>query len=120
MRDLLIKFAKKGKKEDFFHSSEYGKAQSGEKIGAVSIESFNARMRADKNRKIIQRYYSSRVAEQRFFGGSRAQQYIAPVKNKDLGVKKIEDNTAQKDKRLRDNSRKLSPISFKNRFSRKK
>ena len=49
-----------------FHSSAYGRAQSGDTMGAASTESFSARQKVERNRKTIRNYRDSLVAEQRF------------------------------------------------------
>lgn len=62
-------------RKNVFHSSAYAKAQSGEVIGAASIESFDERQKIEQNRKIIRGYNDSRVATQRYAGAPRAKQY---------------------------------------------
>lgn len=62
----IVKRLIRDKKAEFFHSSAYGRAQSGGTIGAASTESFAKRREIDKNRQNIRKYDDSLVAEQRF------------------------------------------------------
>lgn len=62
-------FAKRLMKDDraeIFHSSAYGRAQSGGAMGAASTESFEERKKIDESRKTIRKYDDSMVAEQRY------------------------------------------------------
>jgi len=90
MNNPFIKYLIKEEKKDVVHSSAYGKVQSGEAIGAASTQSFDERMKIEKNRQVIRGYNDSRVAEQRFNSGVRAKQYVPPEKKESLGVKPLE------------------------------
>lgn len=69
----------KEKKEDIFHSSTYGKAQSGRVMGSTSSESFADRMRIDKNRKMVSGYNRSNLVRSSIGNGPRAKQYVPPA-----------------------------------------
>ena len=112
MKNPFIKYVVKEKKEDIFHSSAYGKAQNGGIIGVASAQSFSERMKIEKNRRIVQAYNDSRVAEQRFNGGVRAKQYVAPEKKESFGAKPI-DNGKQAGQ-----GRTTAPTPYKNRFGK--
>ena len=68
----------KEKKEDIFHSSEYGKAQSAEAMGAASTESFGERMKMEQNRRIVQGYNDSRVVNGAYANGPKVKKYVPP------------------------------------------
>lgn len=59
MKNPFLEYIMKDKKEDIFHSSAYGKAQSGNMIGATSSEPFSVRLNTEKNRQIIKNYANS-------------------------------------------------------------
>lgn len=80
MKNPFLKYVMKEKKEDIFHSSAYGKAQNGGTMGAASVESFEERMKVDKNRQIVRGYNDSRVANGMYANGPRAKQYVPPEK----------------------------------------
>lgn len=80
MDNPFIKYVMKEKKEDIFHSSEYGKAQSAETIGTTSSETFSERMKTEKNRQIVRGYNDSRVATSMYANGPRAKKYTPPEK----------------------------------------
>ena len=80
MNNPFIKYIVKDKKEDIFHSSEYGRAQSAEVIGTTSTESFDERMKIEKNRHIVRGYNDSRVATGAYINGPRAKKYTPPEK----------------------------------------
>lgn len=119
MGNLISKYFIKEQKKDIFHSSEYGKAQSGEMMGAMSIKSFNERMKVEQNRQVIKGYNDSRVAEQRFNGGVRAKKYIPPEKKESLGVKKIESGRRPNmSSELPKTNSGFNPPAYKNRFGK--
>ena len=119
MKDLLPKYFMKEKKEDIFHSSEYGKAQSGEAMGVMSTKSFDERMKVEQNRQVIRSYNDSRVAEQRFGGGVRAKKYVPPEKKENSSVKKIEDRRGSgvSPGQFKTNN-EFNPPVYKNRFGK--
>jgi hypothetical protein len=80
MKNPFIKYVAKERKEDIFHSSEYGKAQSAGVIGTASTESFNERMKVEKNRQIVRGYNDSRVVTGAYTNGPRAKKYTPPEK----------------------------------------
>ncbi|MBR0467841.1 hypothetical protein IJJ53_02970 [Candidatus Saccharibacteria bacterium] len=80
MKNPFIKYVAKEKKEDIFHSSEYGKAQSAGVVGTASTESFNERMKVEKNRQIVRGYNDSRVVTGAYTNGPRAKKYTPPEK----------------------------------------
>lgn len=82
MKNPFLKYMMKEKKENIFHSSAYGKAQNAEAIGTTSVESFEARMRMEKNRQIVHGYNDSRIANSMYSNGPRAKKYV-PVEKKD-------------------------------------
>lgn len=84
MKNPFIKYLMKEKKEDIFHSSGYGKAQSAEVIGTASTQSFADRMKIDKNRQIVRGYNDSRIANGMYANGPRAKQYVPPEKKEQL------------------------------------
>lgn len=80
MKNPFMKYVMKEKKENIFHSSEYGKAQSADKIGAASSETFSERMKTEKNRQIVRGYNDSRVVTGAYANGPRAKKYTPPEK----------------------------------------
>ena len=89
MKNSFIKYVRKERKEDIFHSSEYGKAQSAEVIGTASSETFSDRMRMERNRQIVRGYNDSRVATGAYANGPRAKKYIPPEKKDGVLNKKL-------------------------------
>lgn len=85
MKNPFLKYVMKEKKENIFHSSAYGKAQNAEAIGAASVESFEERMKVDKNRQIVKGYNDSRIVNGMYANGPRAKQYVPPEK-KDMSA----------------------------------
>lgn len=77
MKNPFMKYIAKEKKENIFHSSAYGKAQSAGALGATSTESFEERMKVEKNRQIIQRYNDSRIVSGAYSNGPRAKKYVS-------------------------------------------
>ncbi|MBR3122265.1 hypothetical protein IKF28_02355 [Candidatus Saccharibacteria bacterium] len=75
MSDLLVKFMKKENEKDVFHSSAYAKAQSGAAMGVTSSQSFADRRRMEQNRRIVQGYGDSRVANSAFSNGPKAKTF---------------------------------------------
>ena len=80
MKNPFMKYIAREKKENIFHSSAYGKAQSAGALGTTSTESFEERMKVEKNRQIIQGYNDSRIVNGAYSNGPRAKKYIPPEK----------------------------------------
>ena len=80
MNNPFLKYVMKDEKEDIFHSSAYGKSQSGASIGATSSESFATRRTTDQNRQFVQGYGSSRLSSTPI-NAQRAKTYTPPTKN---------------------------------------
>ena len=118
MKNPFAKFVIRDKKEEIFHSSEYGRAQSGEAMGATSAVSFDMRMEMEKNRQIVRRYNDSRVAEQRFNGGVRAKEYVVPEKKESLGVKKLDNGSVRGAIGQSGAGKNFTPPAYKNRFGK--
>lgn len=78
MKDLILKYVKQDKKEDIFHSSPYGRAQSGSSMGAASTETFSSRKALDQQRQIVRRYGESRIANNVITSGPRAKSSPSP------------------------------------------
>lgn len=82
----IVKRLIRDEKSEFFHSSAYGRAQSGGTIGAASTESFDQRRKIDENRQNIRKYDDSLVAEQRYnpegAGATRVDQPVAETGGK--------------------------------------
>ena len=55
--------AQGAKKQDFFHSSAYAKAQNGGAMGVASTESFAARREIGQNRTMVRGYRDARVSQ---------------------------------------------------------
>ena len=86
MLDPLLKYVMKNdKKEDIFHTSAYGKAQSGSGIGAASVQSYNQRMAIQRNRQVVRGYEDAGIVNQARSKGPRAKTYTPP---KDTGLRK--------------------------------
>ena len=120
MKDSFVNFLIREKKRDIFHSSGYGKAQSGDKIGTTSSESFNERLKVDKNRQLIKRYNDSRVAAQRFNNSARAGRYVTPeakdnFKKKFFGEK---NHAEEKPKSIDNNQKSFVPPVRKTNFGK--
>ena len=60
-KNPFLKYVIKDNKEDFFHSSAYGKAQSGANMGAASTESYQVRVNIDRNRQNVKGYKDSEL-----------------------------------------------------------
>lgn len=65
---------KDNKREEIFHSSGYGAAQSGGGVGAASGESFAQRQAIEKQRRFVQGYKNSQIMRQQH-GLMRAKTY---------------------------------------------
>ncbi len=78
MKNPFLKYVMKEKKEDIFHSSMYGKAQSGEGIGAASSQGFMERMKIDKNRQHVKGYGDSKVVTEIRGEVLKAKTYTPP------------------------------------------
>ena len=82
MSEFVKKYLIKANKEDLFHTSGYGKAQSGTNIGSASAESFAARLAIDKNRKIVKGYEHSNIMGRNIVAGSpHPKAYTPPERN---------------------------------------
>lgn len=77
---FLKRLMKKEMKEEIFHSSAYGRAQNDDKVGAASVESFRRRQEIEKNRKMVESYGSSQLANSGVTNGPRAKAYTPPEK----------------------------------------
>lgn len=64
--------------EDFKHSSQYAKAQSGDNFGSASLVSFEARKALDQSRKYVGGYKSSQIGARRY-SGLKPEVYKAEV-----------------------------------------
>ena len=81
MRNPLLKYVMKTKKDDVAHTSVYGKAQGGG-IGATSAQSFKERMKIEKNRQMVRGYEDSRIVTQTFrVSGRKAKTYNAAAES---------------------------------------
>lgn len=81
----------KEKKEDIFHSSAYGKAQNAGAMGSASTESFENRMKMEKNRQVVKGYGDSQIMNGAYKNGVRAEEYVPPEKReqtKNVGAAK--------------------------------
>lgn len=78
MKNPFLKYIMKEKKENIFHSSAYGKAQSADVMGTASMQSFEERMKVDKNRQIVQSYNDSRIVSGSYLNGPKAKKYVPP------------------------------------------
>ena len=88
---------RKEKKADIFHSSAYGKAQSGGVMGSASVGSFSDRMKMDRNRTVVKRYDDSKLVAGAKDNGPRAKKYTSPENEVGLRVgKKMSDDAATK------------------------
>lgn len=76
----FLKRLMKAKKEDVIHSSAYGSAQNQGGIGAASSESFQDRMKREKNRTIVRGYGDSQVATSAMGNAPRPKTYTPPAK----------------------------------------
>lgn len=87
MKNPFLKYIMKEKKEDIFHSSAYGKVQSADAMGTASVETFDERMKVERNRQIVRGYNDSRIASRSFAEGPRAKKYV-PSEKKQSGMKR--------------------------------
>ena len=78
MKNPFMKYVAKEKREDIFHSSTYGKAQSGIVMGTSSNKTFTELKRARENRKIVQGYEKSGILNQAATNGPRAKVFTPP------------------------------------------
>ena len=74
---LLLKYGMRGKKEDIFHSSTFGKAQNTSGMGTASSMSFSQRMKIDNNRSMVRGYRDSKIMSEAKERGPKAEQYSA-------------------------------------------
>lgn len=78
MKDLILKYVKKDKKENIFHSSAYARAQSQANLGAASAESFAKRKQLDRHRQAVRRYDESGIVSSGAMNGPHAKPYVPP------------------------------------------
>ncbi len=69
------------KTEDVVHSSAYAQAQNQSGFGAASSESFEQRMKREKNRQLIKGYGESSVVGKTFNSGPRPKTFTPPPKS---------------------------------------
>lgn len=81
MGNLFSRFVIKDNKGDFLHSSGYAKAQNGSSMGAASTQSFEDRMKMEKNRRKIRGYNDSRIMTQVGNCRPRAQVFKPQTQN---------------------------------------
>lgn len=81
MNNPFLKYIMKDEKEDIFHSSAYGKAQSGVGMGVTSGQSFEKRRELEGNRQRVGGYSRSMIANNALGNGPKAKTYTPPVKN---------------------------------------
>lgn len=74
---LLLKYGMRGKKEDIFHSSTFGKAQNANGMGTASSMSFSQRMKINSNRSMVRGYGDSKIINESRERGPKAGQYSA-------------------------------------------
>lgn len=77
----ILKRVMKPVKEDIFHSSAYGAAQSGAGMGSASTESFSRRRKIEENRRLVKGYNHSSIASAATSNGPRAKVFTPPPKN---------------------------------------
>lgn len=78
MDNLILKYVKKDKKENIFHSSAYARAQGKANFGVASTESFDKRRQLDHNRQVVRGYGESRIANNAAINGPHAKPYVPP------------------------------------------
>ena len=64
MKNPMLKFIMKGKKEDMVHTSVYAEAQNSGGIGVSSTRSFADRMKIERNRKRVRGYRDAKVVSE--------------------------------------------------------
>lgn len=75
--DLIRRYVQKNDKmEDIFHSSAYGKAQSGQGIGTTTAQSFKQRQEIEERRNMVRGYGDSSVVNEARAKGPRARVYV--------------------------------------------
>ena len=74
----FLKRIMKTEKEDIFHSSAFGQAQSGGTMGAASSSSFNSRLATERDRKIVRGYGDSQIMNGAFSAGPKAKKFEPP------------------------------------------
>ena len=74
-KNPFLKRVMKPVKEDIFHSSAYGRAQSGGGMGSASTESFSDRMKIEQRRTMIKGYSGSSIANSAIGSGPRAKTF---------------------------------------------
>ena len=75
---FVKRLMKDDKKEDIFHSSMYGRAQSGEGLGVASTTGYQARRTLDSNRQMVRGYGDSEIANGAKSNRPRAKVYTPP------------------------------------------
>ena len=68
----FLKYLAKGSKGDFIHSSAYAKIQSGDSMGAASMQSFDERQKIELNRQKVRKYNDSKLVQQARIGSLKA------------------------------------------------
>ena len=95
MKNPMLKFIMKGKKQDMVHTSVYANAQNDGKFGTASTRSFDDRIRVKNNRHRIREYNDSRIVTEAYASsGVRAKTYEAPKGNDTFLNKNKRDNSA--------------------------
>lgn len=95
MKNPFIKYLMREQKEDIFHSSAYGKAQNAGAIGAASTESFEERMKVERNRKIVQGYNDSRIVNGAYMNGPKAKKYVPKEKREETLKKTVAEKNQE-------------------------
>lgn len=79
MKNPFLKYIMKTTKDDVVHSSAYGVAQNAGGVGVASTQSFDQRMKIEKNRQSVKKYKESQIASH-MYEGARAKAYVPPEK----------------------------------------
>ncbi len=80
MKNPFLKYVMKEKKEDIFHSSAYGRAQSGAGMGSASMQSFRERQAVQANRQNIGGYNRSGIVGNATQNAPRPKTFTPPEK----------------------------------------
>ena len=78
-KNPFLKYLIKDKKEDFFHTSGYAKAQSGANMGAASTESYQVRVNVNQNRRVVSGYKDSEIMKGTRNKDIKAKAYTPPA-----------------------------------------
>ena len=84
-KNPFLKYLVKEQMPDVVHSSVYAKAQNENGIGAASTESYEVRVKIDKNRQKIRGYRDSGLINDAKMNTSKARAYTATESEKALG-----------------------------------